>query len=271
VHFGVDTSTLDIDAASLTLKALQEIARRANEIAWENRPVTVSFESAASVARLRKTSDRTGDLRIVSIEGLDRSACGGTHVSGTSEIAPVLLRRSERAKKALRIEFVCGGRALDRAARDYATLTRLAQGVSTSIDDVVAVVEGQSAALREAEAGRRRLTEAMAQYRAKELYAAQPEDSLGVRRCIERAAQLEDVRALALAFASLPRAVYVAMSATPPALLVAASEDSGVNAGEVVKAAVTARGGRGGGSPRLAQGTVPTADALESVIHDIVP
>ena len=112
VHFGADSSTLDLSVESITPEALRDVERRANEIAWENRPVRVTFEDAVAADGLRKSSDRAGELRIVSIEALDRSACGGTHVRSTSEIGPVLLRRTERAKKALRVEFLCGGRAL---------------------------------------------------------------------------------------------------------------------------------------------------------------
>jgi alanyl-tRNA synthetase len=49
-------------------------------------------------------------------------------------------------------------------------------------------------------------------------------------------------------------------------VLVAASEDSGVDAGAVLKAALASAGGRGGGAPRLAQGSVPNADAVDAVL-----
>jgi alanyl-tRNA synthetase len=49
-------------------------------------------------------------------------------------------------------------------------------------------------------------------------------------------------------------------------VLVAASDDVGVDAGAVLKAALTPAGGRGGGSPRLAQGTVPSPTALDGVV-----
>ncbi|MGH7711550.1 MAG: alanyl-tRNA editing protein, partial [Gemmatimonadaceae bacterium] len=274
VHFGANSSTLDLNVDGISAAALSDVERRANAIVWENRPVHVTFESAEAAAGLRKASERSGELRVVSIEGLDRSACGGTHVRGTSEIAPVVLRRTERVKKALRVEFLCGGRALARTRSDFALLTRMAQGASTSIDDLGAAFDTQSAALREAEAARRRLAETVDQYRANELYAAAPADPLGVRRVVQRCAQgtaLEDVRGLALAVAALPRAVFIATSETPPALLIAASDDSGVNAGDVLRAAVTALGGRGGGSARLAQGTVPSADALSAAVRAVVP
>ena len=117
VHFGDESSTLDLDAASLSKDRALKAERRANEVVFENRPVTVTFEDAASAAGLRKEVDRTGDLRIVEIEGLDRSACGGTHVRGTGEIGPVVVRRIEKYKQSTRVEFLCGWRALARCAR----------------------------------------------------------------------------------------------------------------------------------------------------------
>jgi alanyl-tRNA synthetase len=53
---------------------------------------------------------------------------------------------------------------------------------------------------------------------------------------------------------------------SPPTLLLASSPDSGVNAGALLKERVTELGGRGGGSPRLAQGTVPDGGALAAVL-----
>jgi alanyl-tRNA synthetase len=49
-------------------------------------------------------------------------------------------------------------------------------------------------------------------------------------------------------------------------VLLAVSEDAGMDAGKLIKAAVTAAGGRGGGTSRIAQGSVPEAAALEQAI-----
>ena len=66
-----------------------------NLVIAENRAVTVSFEDAASAIGLRKPSERSGEIRVVTIADVDRSACGGTHVRATGEIGGRLLRRSE--------------------------------------------------------------------------------------------------------------------------------------------------------------------------------
>src|SRR5690606_11309158 len=99
------------------------IEQRANDLVFENRAVTAGVEEAAE--GLRKESSRSGPLRVVTIAGLDRSACGGTHVARTGEIGPILLRRLERVRKATRVEFVCGRRATRRARADYDALARL--------------------------------------------------------------------------------------------------------------------------------------------------
>ena len=77
------------------------------------------------------------------------------------------------------------------------------------------------------------------------------------------------MRARAQAFVAGSKAVFLAVCENPPSVLLAASVDSGIHAGDRVKAAVTAAGGRGGGNPALAQGSVPTADALRSVVEAI--
>jgi alanyl-tRNA synthetase len=199
---------------------------------------------------------------------MDRSACGGTHVRATGEIGPILLRRVEKVRKATRVEFLCGLRAVARARADYEVLSRLANGLSCSLDELATVVPAQGEQLRALENERRRLEGEVSAMRARDLHASITPGEDGLRRLLERrpAGKADDARAFALAFASLPMSVVAVAVANPPAILVAASDDSGVDAGRALKTALAAVGGRGGGSPRLAQGTVPDAAALDGVI-----
>ena len=267
VHFGPDYATLDLGVEVVSHDQLVAAERRANELVTANRAVGVAFEDASSAAGLRKAPAREGAIRVVTIEGVDRSACGGTHVAATGEIGAVLLRRQEKMKKNARIEFLCGWRAVARARTDYEVLTRLATAASASIDELATLVPAQVEQLRATEGARRKLEEELAGYRARAAWDAQPADPAGVRWLVERRAggRADDARSLALAFASLPGAVYVATFEEARAVLVAASADSGVDAGQRLKAALASVGGRGGGSPRLAQGSVPDAAALDPV------
>jgi alanyl-tRNA synthetase len=271
VHFGADRSSLDLDVGSIDPKLLGKAERVANEIIWENRPVTVAFEDSATATGLRKPPPREGTLRVVTIESLDRSACGGTHVRATGEIGAITLRGTERIRKQTRVDFLCGGRVIRQARADFDALSSIALSVKASIGETPALVAAQSADLRDALGTRKRLEGELAVYEARALYDATAASSGGVRVAVVRrdTGTLEDVRALALAFASSPQTVFIATIDSPATVLVASSPDSGVDAGGALKPALASAGGRGGGSPRLAQGTVPSADALEQIVATI--
>ena len=271
VHFGADSSTLDLDAELVTYQQMLAAESRTNELVAQALPVTVTFEDARAATGLRKASDREGTLRVVSIGDVDRSACGGTHVRSTAEIGAVLLRANEKIRKATRIEFVCGRRAVQRARKDFETLTRIASSLSASLDDAASVVATQAERLKESESARKKAGQDLAGYRARERYDAAPADDTGVKRIVIRdAASMDDARAIAQAAFALPKVVVIGAIAAPPSILVAASEDSGVDAGKVLKAALAEVGGRGGGSPRLAQGSVPDTSSLERAVEQLI-
>jgi alanyl-tRNA synthetase len=210
-------------------------------------------------------------LRIVSIDGLDRSACGGTHVRATGEIGTVLLRKLEKVRQTVRVEFLCGGRAIRRARADYEALSRVAQLFSASLDEAPGMVAAQVETARTVEKARRKLELDLAAYQGKELYRDTIPGSDGVRRLVRRATtgSLDELRALAQNFTAQPRAVFVATLLTPPSVLLATSADAGVDAGQKLKAALLEAGGRGGGTARMAQGSVPDGGLLEKVLEKL--
>jgi alanyl-tRNA synthetase len=75
----------------------------------------------------------------------------------------------------------------------------------------------------------------------------------------------EDVRAEAQAFVSSGPSIFVAIAESPSAILMAASKDSGINCGEILKRLLAPRGGRGGGSATMAQGSLPSSAALREL------
>jgi alanyl-tRNA synthetase len=270
-HLGAESATVDLEGGAVDAARVVTVERRANEVVFENRPVTIQFEEAREARGLRKPSEREGTIRIITIESLDRSACGGTHVRATGEIGAICIRKLEKIRQSVRVEFVCGGRAVRRARADYDSLSKVAQLFSASLDDAAGMA---AAALEAARAGEKALRKAeieLAGHRGKELYATTAPAEDGMRRVAQRAARgnLEDLRALAQSFTAQPKAVFLAVLEEPPSVLLAASEDAGVDAGKLVKAAVTAAGGRGGGNARVAQGSAPDVLALQSALAHI--
>jgi alanyl-tRNA synthetase len=267
-HMGAVASTIDIETPALDAKRVERVEERCAEIVAEARPVTIAYEDSSADLGLRKASAREGTLRIVSIDRLDKSACGGTHVRSTSEIGPLFIRKIEKIRGNVRLEFVCGLRALRHARQDFRTLSELSRILSVPFEETVGIVGAQVDKAKALEKSYQRLAAELAPREGRELYAAAAPDAEGIRKMTQRGAIDDAARARAQAFAAGSKAVFLVVCENPPSVLLAASTDSGVHAGERVKAAVTAAGGRGGGNQGLAQGSVPAAQ-LESLVRAV--
>ena len=271
VHFGRESSTLDVNAGAVTQEQLDRAEERANEIVVENRPVETSFEDAGAVTGLRKPSDRAGTVRIVTIRDLDRSACGGTHVHLTGEIGSISIGKFERARKAIRLEFFCGFRVIRRARADHRLLAQLAGDFSSAISDLPQLLHSQAENLKEAQSRMREVQTRLDHCQAGELYREAVPDQTGIRRVILRGSgePLEKLRTLGQAFTSYPLSIFVGVVEAPPAIVLAASPDTRVDAAGVLRGLLGGVGGRGGGSPALAQGVLPGRSQLDSVVNSL--
>lgn len=266
-HLGAEISTIDINAITLHPGQIEQTEMRCAEIIAAARPVDVQFQDAALVEGLRKPSEREGTLRIVSIQGVDRSACGGTHVHSTSEIGLLQIRKLEKVRGNLRLEFVCGGRALGRIREDYRLLSTLSRTLAVPPEETPSAAAALVDRNKTLEKSTARLATELAAREGAELYRATEPRADGIRRVMQNGLIDESMRARAQAFVAGSKALFLAVCHDPPSFLLAASADSGIHAGERVKATVSAAGGRGGGNQALAQGSVPSRQALDEIIQ----
>jgi alanyl-tRNA synthetase len=254
-HLGALSSTIDL-AREVSPSEIAAAELEANTIVWDDRPVTIRFaDETAAALPLRKEPKRTGLLRIVEIEGIDLSACGGTHISRTGAIGSIAVSSFERFRGGTRIEFRCGGRALQgyRALRD--SLSAASRLLSTARDDVPGAIERLQAESKLARTRVKDLQEQLAQYQAAALAArgASVEDSVHV---VERVDgwDMAGLKAIALAVAARPGHLVVLVGGTPVSIVAARASDVTADAAAIVKAATAKFGGKGGGRPELAQG-----------------
>ena len=97
---------------------MDHVERAANVVVMTDLPVVAAwYPDAASAPRhLRREAPAEGPVRVVAVGTFDATPCCGTHCDRTGQVGPIKILRTERKKGGLRIEFVCGARALG----DYA-------------------------------------------------------------------------------------------------------------------------------------------------------
>lgn len=263
-HMGPEVSSVELSMRDLTDAQIDKVERRANEIVWESRPVTIFFEEAKSVKDLRKAIARSGTLRIVEISGVDRSACGGTHVRSTAELGSIQIVGGERVRGNIRIQFVCGAQAFQRARHDRRVLAEISRAASTAVDNLPEYVAGLRNRLSEIEKSQQRLVSELARWEGEQVYQNTALSADGIRRWIFQVDAIdESSRAKAQAFAKCPKALALIIAAEQGSVLIACSADCNINAGTVMKQVLTRSGGRGGGSASLAQGVLSNAIAIK--------
>ncbi|HOY90024.1 MAG TPA: alanyl-tRNA editing protein, partial [Bacillota bacterium] len=130
-HLSEEYCTVDLDVDRLDESQADQAEDLANSIVFLDVPVRAEFVDDAKLAsyELRKVPKVDSDIRIVSVEGFDNCPCGGTHVSRTGEIGLVKITRIDRAKGKVRIEVLCGGRAL----ADYRRKNKQLASAATSL------------------------------------------------------------------------------------------------------------------------------------------
>jgi len=254
-HLGSLSSTIDLDR-ELPAKDVAAAEAEANRIVWEDHPVSIRFVSAADAMALplRKETAREGTLRLIDMDGFDLSACGGTHVARTGSIGVIAVGAVERFKGGQRVEFFCGGRALDRFRSMQDGLGSAVRLLSVLPSELPAGIERLQAESRSRQRALTGLERELARYRAAEL-AASAEPTPGGRLVLAAVdADANGLKSMAAAITVNPGYVVVLVSASTPALVVAARSKDLSNAANDLIAALTASfGGRGGGKPDLAQ------------------
>ena len=281
-HLGEKSSTIDLTTGTIAHHSLERVEKIVNEIIGEDRPVTASFvsrsESEAMLAsgELRKLPDREGTIRVITIADLDRNACGGTHVRSTGQIGGLLIRGVEKVSRGVRVEFVCGLRAVRAARADAAILTETAGLLSTGAPELPGLIKQMLAESKHVSKERQKLREELATYHAAELVMSAPLENglrLIVRSWKDRDRDFVKLLASRSAAAAQSTVVFFcAEDADPVRVFLARSPDLKLNCGVILREALAGLGLRGGGSPDLAQGEVPAKDepALRASVTDAI-
>lgn len=112
-HMGADVITIDLNVV-LDEAQLRQLEQAANRYIWEDHPIVITYPTAAELETLEFRSKKAidGQVRITSFPGADTCACCGTHVRSSGQVGLVKLLSVQKFREGVRIELVCGQRAL---------------------------------------------------------------------------------------------------------------------------------------------------------------
>jgi alanyl-tRNA synthetase len=272
-HMGDDYCSIDLGTPAMSAEQAAAAEKRANQIVFENRPVEIRYVSRAEAEKLglRKLPPAEREkLRLIEVTGFDLSACGGTHVAATGQIGAILLRKTERVRQGMRVEFVCGERAIRTARRDYAALSESAALFSAQLWDVPNQIRKSFDDLKLLRKQREDALEQLAEATAIAALKEQPESNgrrVVVRSFSDRDISFAKLFAQKAARTGVPAVALAASTMGPPSLVFAQSAGGTADMGALLKQVLTSVGGRGGGSRDFAQGGAPAGSNVEQLLQ----
>lgn len=250
-HVGADVVTVDFDGP-LSQEQLPELERQVNQAVWENRPIRCYYpgREALSSVPYRSKRELPWPVRIVEVTGYDICACCGVHPSFTGEIGLVKLLSCVKFHQGVRLEMVCGGRALELMRRIFEENRQVSQIFSAK------PLETGQAALR--------MQEALAQekFRAnaleKQVFAAVAKNYVNHGDVVHFAQSLApgQVRELCEAIADQCGGRAAVFSGTDDTGYSVCLIHKGKDVSAIGNAMNRALHGRGGGKPGFFQGSV---------------
>ncbi len=270
-HMGDESCTIDLATDSVSPKQLQAAERLANEVIAEDRPVEIRFatpDEARTIGVRKIPAAAREKLRLIDIRDFDLNACGGTHVRSTGQIGSIALRKTEKVKQGVRVEFVCGLRAVGTARHDFETLTEAATLFSTHIREVPQQIRKAQEEIKGAQKAQHRLLEEVAELQSERLlHSAQQHggQKLVVQYFADR--DMGYIKMLAQKLTKGGNAVaLLACGGAQPSVVFSQTSGLANDMGALMKQTVQAMGTRGGGNRDMAQGGAPDGDRAESAI-----
>jgi alanyl-tRNA synthetase len=266
--------------AALTERERERVEELVNERILENHAVDVremGIDEAMASGATALFDEKYGDsVRVVTVAGVSRELCGGTHATASGDIGVFkILSETGVAAGVRRIEAVAGKCAYAAFRKEKGDLLEIAQALKAPDLDVVPRVERLVAQMKDLEKEVERLRHKMLSTQAGDvLSGARVVDGVRVLTKREDGMDPRDLRDFGDKLRDRMQSGVLALGSVKDDkvnLIVMVTKDlvGRLHAGQIVKELAGTLGGTGGGKPDLAQagGKDPGKidEALESV------
>lgn len=250
-HMGTDMVTIDFNA-DIPWEELLEIEAQANQYIYEDHPIDIQFHRGAELDAIdyRSKKPLEGNVRIVAFPGADCCACCGTHVLRSGQVGLVKFLSVQKFREGVRIELLCGKRALNYLARTWEQAKTIGQRLSVKPVDAAAAVERLEHELSAAKLRCSQLEESV--------FAAIAQEQAGKGNVLlfQSPMKPDSVRKLADAAAKTCGGLAAVFAGEGIHYAYALGRADGQDISAQVKAMNAALHGRGGGRNGFAQGSV---------------
>ena len=250
-HMGKDVVTIDFDRV-LRKDQLERAEFLANEAVWANRDRLVRYydSEAECPEDYRSKKPIPGRLRLVEFPDADLCACCGTHVARTGEIGIVKLLSVVKFHQGVRVEMVCGRRALAWLSRISEQNRQISGLLSAKPLETAAAVDRTLGELAQVKHEKARWETRCFDSMAEALRGA------GDVVLFEEDLSPDSLRRLCAAVLETCGGRCAVFSGTDGAGWAYAVGQEGADLRSFVREMNAALGGRGGGKPNFAQGRV---------------
>lgn len=272
-HLGKTYSTIDIDKV-IGIEELKKAEEEANKIVTDNISVEILFPTNSELKKLKltKTPPKTGEkIRIVKIGDIDVNPCCGTHPKSTIEVQLIKITKWEKYKSGIRIEFLCGSRAVSHSVMEHQWIEKMSKLLSSSSENLLGEVERLSGELNKALSEKRSLKAEIAEYEVKEMLSScETIGNIRILKSIYDNADLKHINLLATKLTSYPNVIVLfgVINQDKAQLIFMCSKDLRVmSMNSLLKDAITLIDGKGGGSDFSAQGGGKNNNNLDSTIE----
>ncbi|WP_400247887.1 DHHA1 domain-containing protein [Niallia sp. JL1B1071] len=267
-HLGKDYTTIDVDTSELTTEQIDKIEHICNTYIMTNLEIKTYFTTHEEVNKfpLRKLPKVTGAIRIVEIDGIDFSACAGTHVQRTGELSSFKIIKTEKHRGQTRVFFLSGWRAI----YDYQTSQSILDGLSNHFKTNKQQLHDRINKLElEKKAVNRELESLKAEnnaFHAEQILADHNEKIIFLQF---EEKTMKDLSTLAKYLLQKSSHIILFSSEIDKKLLLQHNGDYSLHCGKLLRETIQEFEGKGGGNEVLAQATFPSIQQLQAGFQKI--
>lgn len=264
-HMGKDMVTIDIDLKEISEEMLGVIEEESNAVIHRNAAITteiVHTQEEAERYPLRKEMTVSSDIRIVEVEGADCVACCGTHPRLAGEVGLIKIYKAEKNKGMTRLYLKCGVRAMRDYQARHEILTQIMQLYSADLNSVYDKLLNEKDKASKVKEELRQLKMTINDGWVKAHLASD-------QHIIEVFAdkKMEDMKYLVKKMTDSSFAHTLCLASKADYGVIVASPH--INCGQLFKAHIKTYNGRGGGSPKMAQGSFTREEDMMAFLNEL--